>query len=106
LKILLDESVPHVVQTRLSHLAIRTVQDMGWTGTKNGELLRRAEAEFDVFVTADQKLRYQQNLSGRNLAIIVLPTNQVRAVVTMLPAIENALKLVQPGAFIEIPPSA
>ncbi len=106
MKILLDESVPHVVQTRLSHLAIRTVQDMGWTGTKNGELLRRAEAEFDVFVTADQKLRYQQNLSGRNLAIIVLPTNQVRAVVTMLPAIENALKLVQPGAFIEIPPSA
>ena len=48
---------------------------MGWTGTKNGELLRRAEAEFDVFVTADQQLRFQQNLSGRALAIIVLPTN-------------------------------
>ena len=106
MKILLDESVPHVVQTRLSHLAIRTVQDMGWTGTKNGELLRRAEAEFDVFVTADQQLRYQQNLSGRTLAIIVIPTNQVRAVISMLPAIENALKLVQPGAVIEIPPSA
>ena len=40
---------------RLSHLAIRTVQDMGWTGTKNGELLRRAEVEFDVLVTADQQ---------------------------------------------------
>ena len=79
---------------------------MGWTGTKNGELLRRAEAEFDVFVTADQQLRYQQNLSGRTLAIIVIPTNQVRAVISMLPAIENALKLVQPGAVIEIPPSA
>ena len=103
MKILLDESVPHVVQTRLSHLAIRTVQDMGWAGTKNGELLRRAEAEFDVFVTADQKLRYQQNLSGRKLAIIVIPTNQVRSVISVLPAIENALKLVQPGAVIEIP---
>ena len=104
MKILLDESVPHVVQTRLSHLAIRTVQD---TGTKNGELLRRAEAaEFDVFVTADTQLRYQQNLSGRTLAIIVLPTNQVCTVVSLLPAIENALKLVQPGALIEIPPSA
>jgi hypothetical protein len=67
LKILLDESVPHIVQTRLSHLAIRTVQDMGWTGIKNGELLRRAETEFNVFVTADQQLRYQQNLSGRTL---------------------------------------
>ena len=76
---------------------------MGWTGTKNGELLRRAEEEFDVFVTADQKLRYQQNLSGRTLAIIVLPTNQVRTVVSLLPAIEESLKRVQPGVFLTIP---
>ena len=103
MKILLDESVPHVVQTRLSHLAIRTVRDMGWTGTKNGELLRRAEAEFDVFVTADQQLRFQQNFSGRTLAIIVLPTNQVRTVVSLLPAIEEGLKRVQPGMFLIIP---
>jgi hypothetical protein len=88
LKILLDESVPHVVQARLSHLEIRTVQDMGWTGTKKGELLRRAEVEF---------------LSGRTLAIIVLPTNQVRTVVSLLPAIEESLKRVQPGMFLEIP---
>ncbi len=103
MKILLDESVPRVVQTRLAHLAIRTVQDMGWTGTKNGELLRRAEAEFDVFVTADQQLRYQQNLSGRKLAIVVLPTNQVRIVVILLPAIEEGVRRAQPGAFHEIP---
>lgn len=103
MKILLDESVPHVVQTRLSHLDIRTVQDVGWAGIKNGELLRRAETEFNVFVTADQQLRYQQNLSGRTLAIIVLPTNQVRTVVALLPAIEESLKRVQPGMFLEIP---
>ncbi len=77
---------------------------MGWTGTKNGELLRRAEAEFDVFVTADQNLRYQQNLSGRKLAIIIIPTNQVRAVVALLPAIEDGLMKAQPGTFLEIPP--
>jgi predicted nuclease of predicted toxin-antitoxin system len=103
LKILLDESVPHIVQTRLSHLDIRTVQDMGWAGIKNGELLRRAETEFNVFVTADQQLLYQQNLSGRTLAIIVLPTNQVRTVVSLLPAIEESLKRVQPGVFLTIP---
>ena len=103
MKILLDESVPHVVQTRLSHLDIRTVQDVGWAGIKNGELLRRAETEFNVFVTADQQLRYQQNLSGRTLAIIVLPTNQVRTVVSLLPAIEESLKRVQPGVFLTIP---
>ena len=77
---------------------------MGWTGTKNGELLRQAEAEFDVFVTTDQQLRFQQNLSGRALAIIVLlPTNQVRTVVSLLPAIEESLKRVQPGMFLTIP---
>ena len=103
MKILLDESVPHVVRTTLSHLAVRTVQDMGWTGTKNGELLRRAEAEFDVLVTADHQLRYQQNLSGRKLAIIGLPTNQVRTVVTLLPMIEERMKQGQPGIYLEIP---
>lgn len=103
MKILLDESVPRILQTRLSHLNIRTVQDMGWAGVKNGELLRRAEADFDVFVTADQQLSYQQNLSGRTLAIVVIPTNQVRQVVQLLPAIEGAIKAVQPGALIEIP---
>ena len=103
MKILLDESVPHIVQTRLSHLDIRTVQDMGWAGIKNGELLQRAEAEFNVFLTADQQLRYQQNLSGRTLAIIVLPTSQVRTVVSLLPAIEDSLKRVQPGMLHEIP---
>lgn len=75
---------------------------MGWAGVKNGELLRRAEAEFDVLVTADQQLPYQQNLSGRKLAIVVLPTNQVRAVVELLPAIEENLKRAQPGTFLEV----
>jgi len=103
LKILLDESVPHIVKERLGHLDIRTVQDMGWTGIKNGELLSQAEGQFNVFVTADQKLRYQQNLAGRQLAIVVLPTNQVRAVVELLPAIEEGLKRAQPGTFLEIP---
>lgn len=76
---------------------------MGWEGIKNGELLRRAETEFNVFVTADQQLLYQQNLSGRTLAIIVLPTNQVRTVVSLLPAIEESVKRVQPGVFLTIP---
>jgi hypothetical protein len=51
--VLLDESVPRLVQERLPQLAIRTVQEMGWNGLKNGELLKRAELQFDVFITAD-----------------------------------------------------
>jgi len=45
-----------------------------WSSLKNGELLRLAEAEFDIFVTSDQNLRYQQNLSGRSIAILELST--------------------------------
>ncbi len=106
MKILLDESVPRVIQKRLPHLLISTVQEMGWSGIKNGELLRRAEEQSDIVVTADQKLRHQQNLSGRKLAILVIPTNQVRAVVGLLPGIEAALKRIQAGTLIEIPSSA
>lgn len=71
--VLLDESVPRLVQERLPQLAIRTVQEMGWNGLKNGDLLKRAESQFDVFITADKKLRYQQNLSNTRLAIHCSP---------------------------------
>jgi hypothetical protein len=53
----------------------------GWAGIKNGELLRRAEAEFDLFITADKNLRYQQNHVSRSIAILVLSTNNLRRIV-------------------------
>ena len=67
MNILLDESAPRLIKTRLAEFSISTVQEMGWTGLKNGELLVLAERQFDVFITADQQLRYQQNLAGRRL---------------------------------------
>lgn len=59
MKILLDESVPRLLKVRLPHLDIATVQKLGWAGMRNGELLRQAEAQFEVLITADQNLRYQ-----------------------------------------------
>ena len=103
MKILLDESVPRLLKVRLSHLDISTVQELGWAGIRNGELLRRAETQFDVLVTADQNLRYQQNLSGRRLAILVLPSNQVPVVIHLIPQVETTLATLQPGTLIEIP---
>ena len=76
---------------------------MGWTGLKNGELLTLAERQFDVFITADQQLRYQQNLAGRRLAILVLPSNQVPMVTRLLPMIAQTLRDMTPGAFVELP---
>jgi predicted nuclease of predicted toxin-antitoxin system len=102
-KILLDESVPRLLKRRLSRLDISTVQEMGWAGLRNGELLRRAEEHFDVFVTADQNLLYQQNLSGRTLAILVLPSNQVPLVARFVPVIETLLTTIQPGTVVDVP---
>jgi predicted nuclease of predicted toxin-antitoxin system len=102
-KILLDESVPRLVKLRLPQLNISTVQEMGWAGIRNGELLHRAEELFDVLITADRNLRHQQNLSGRNLAILVLPSNQVTHVTRLVPTVETLLTTIKPGAVVEVP---
>ena len=103
MNILLDESAPRLIKTRLAEFSISTVQEMGWTGLKNGELLALAERQFDVFITADQQLRYQQNLAGRRLAILVLPGNQVPMVSRLLPMIAQTLRDMAPGTFVELP---
>ena len=103
MRILLDECTPRVVKTGLPARSITTVQDLGWAGVGNGELLARAEQQFDVLVTTDRSLRYQQNLAGRRLAILVLPTNRIPAVKALLPAIEQALERIRPGMLIELP---
>ncbi len=103
MKILLDESVPRLLKLRLPHLDISTVPEMGWAGVRNGELLRRAEEHFNIFITADQNLQYQQNLSGLRLAILVLPSNQVPIVNQLLPAVETLLTTIQPGTVVDVP---
>ena len=103
MNILLDECTPRVVKKRLSHLPIRTVQEMGWSGVKNGELLKLADQQFDVFITTDKNLRYQQNLSLVKLAFLLLPTNSVPVVIALLSQIDATLSTIQPGDFVEIP---
>jgi hypothetical protein len=101
--ILLDECTPRVVKKLLPKLNIQTVQEMGWSGLKNGELLAAAEGQFDVFVTTDKNLRYQQNLQGRKLAVLLLPSNQVPIVERLITDIEANLMVIQAGDFIAIP---
>jgi hypothetical protein len=79
-----------------------TVQEMGWSGMRNGDLLAAAAEQFDIFITADKQLPDHQNLSMLQLAIIILPTNQVPLVVALLPALRKAIKEVQRGAFVEL----
>ena len=102
MKILLDECTPHVLKRLLTDVEITTVQDVGWTGITNGSLLQLAEEQFDVLITSDQNLRYQQNLANRQLAIIQLPTNQVPLVIKLAPAVQAALDRIEAGDFVEL----
>ena len=102
MKVLIDECLPHYLKGALVGHEVQTVQGAGWSGIKNGELLALADANFDLFVTADQNLRYQQNLSGRKIAIIELPTNTLSVVKSLVPEISNALSRIKRGDYVQI----
>ena len=70
MRILLDESLPRQLAPLILEHEVRTVKQMGWAGTRNGPLLQLAAQQFDVLLTVDQSLEFQQNL--RNLRIVVV----------------------------------
>ncbi len=106
---LVDECLPEELVEWLAKLDVTTVQQIGWAGVKNGELLRRAEDRFGVFLTADKNLRYQQNLKGRRLAILGLPSNRLKVLRGIVTNIEGAIARIIPGKrdqYFELPPPA
>lgn len=102
MKILLDECTPHVLKRLLTRFEIMTVQELGWAGITNGALLQLADKQFDVLITSDQNLKYQQNLANRQLAIVQLPTNQVPLVTKLAPKIQQTLIVIKTGEFVQI----
>jgi len=77
MRILFDQGTPAPLRNALTPHIVETAYEKGWSNLSNGDLLNAAENNlFDLFVTTDQNLRYQQNLSGRKLAILVLPTTR------------------------------
>jgi hypothetical protein len=80
------------------------VQEAGWSGKKNGDLLALAESTFDVLVTIDQGLQYQQNLANRRIALVVLdaPSNQTEDLLPLIPGILSALQNVRPGSAVRV----
>ncbi|MCX6894837.1 MAG: hypothetical protein NTZ16_04920 [Verrucomicrobia bacterium] len=105
MKILLDECVPWPMHRSLAGHECRTAQQCGWGGIKNGSLLQLAEKEFDLFITSDQNLRYQQNLAGRRIAILELSTNKLRRIESAAEMIQASVSAIKPGEFrhLEIP---
>lgn len=107
LNILFDQGTPAPLRRVLPDHSVTTAFERGWQSLQNGELLAAAEtAGFDAIVTTDQNLRYQQNLSGRRLAVLVLSTTDWRRIRAHAGLVLAALGELQPGGYREllIPP--
>lgn len=102
MRILLDECVPWPMHKLLDGHSCSTVQDQGWGGIKNGELLQRAEGEFDLLITSDQNMRYQQNLAGRQIAILELSTNDIGRIQSARLLIEEAIAAIRSHEFKQL----
>jgi hypothetical protein len=85
MRILFDQGTPAPLRSALTAHAVSTAYEMGWNELDNGALLKRAEEQFDALITTDKNLRYQQDLKGRRLAILVLPTTSWPKIEPYLP---------------------
>ena len=103
MKVLLDACVPRPLRKFLPDHTVQTAQEMGWGKLKNGALLQAVEPEFDAFLTSDQNLKYQQNIAGRKIAILVLPTNDWPTLRRMADKIAAKVASLKPGDFVEMP---
>jgi len=102
LRVLLDHGTPVPLRHSLSGHTVSTAFEMGWARLDNGELLKAAEAAFDVLITTDKNLRYQQDLSGRRLAILVLPTTSWPVIRTHVAELVIAVNGLRRGEFREL----
>jgi predicted nuclease of predicted toxin-antitoxin system len=106
-RVLLDEQLPRQLARELTGHGhdVSTVQQQGWAGITNGELLRRAAAQgFEVLLTADQNLEFQQNLSGAALGVLVLvaPSNALEDLLPLVPGILAALPKIGRGSVVRV----
>ena len=110
MRVLLDECLPRRLKHELAGHEVVTVPERGWAGVKNGELVRRAADEFDVFITVDQGLRFQQNLAAAStasrLAVLVLrvKSNRLEALRPLAPRMLTLLGSIAPGQVEVVSP--
>ena len=104
LRILLDECVDARLAQHIGTGQVLTVPEIGWSGLENGELLKRAQAEFDVFLTTDRNLAFQQNLQEYAIAVVVLSarSNRLQDLLPLLPKVSEALPDVKPRQLMNI----
>jgi hypothetical protein len=102
-KILFDQGTPVPLRNALSQHEIVTAFERGWQTLQNGELLTAAEAAgFEVLLTTDKNMRFQQSPSGRRLAILALPTTDWRRIRNHTDIVAQAIATSAPGAYVEL----
>lgn len=104
MRILFDQGTPAPLRRHLHPHPVDTTDERGWSTISNGELLKLAEDDgYEVFITTDQNLRYQQNLSGRRLGIVVLMATSWPRTKQHIPEILAAVSNVLGGSYEEVP---
>jgi len=104
MRILLDEDLPRRLAALLVGHEVSTVQRSGWTGIKNGELLRLAAADFDVFVSMDGNLEFQQNISTLPIAVLIIEavSNRMEHLTPLIPRIFQELNHIPPKTLRKV----
>ncbi len=104
MRILLDECVDRALIREIPGHELVSVHDRGWRGLRNGDVLRRAAAEFDVFLTVDRNLAFQQPIERLDIAVVILRprTNNIRDLRPLVPRLLAALSTVKRGELVWI----
>jgi hypothetical protein len=102
--VLLDECTPRKLRRDLPEHEVRTVGEMGWSGTRNGALLLMAASEFDVLLTVDSNMEFQQNTATLPLAVIVLVAvkNDITVLRLLMPKVRDLLPTVERGRLYHV----
>ena len=103
MRILFDQGTPVPLREHFPGHSVETAYEKGWSTLRNGELLAKAEVEFDLLVTTDRNLRHQQNLAEQRIAILVLPTTSWPRLQKIASQIAAAVASLQPGQYLEVP---
>lgn len=102
-RVLLDQNAPLGLRQILSGHEVAHTYTLGWHNIANGDLIAAAEAAgFEIMITADQNIRYQQNLANRRLALVVLSTTHWDTIRAKAAAVVEAVETAQPGSYIQI----
>lgn len=103
MKILFDQGTPVPLRKLLPEHTVVTAYERGWQTLENGSLIAAAEADgFEVIITTDQNLKYQQNLTNRSISILVLSSTSWPRIRVNASSIQEALDNLEPSSFLEV----